>query len=73
MSYTPYTRYNVKIVVIGDNIEVYMGDMNTPILTAIDSNLSQGNIAFYTWANVGGAFGSFTVNGLSETGKHLLS
>jgi hypothetical protein len=46
---SPNTMYHMRIVAVGSSIQVFLGDMNTPKISASDATYSAGKFGFRTW------------------------
>lgn len=67
--YVPGRTYQMKIIADGTTLEVWI-DQGL-IFSAIDSDIAEGTIAFYSWGNAGSYFDDVQVDGLA-TGDMLL-
>jgi hypothetical protein len=68
--YVPGRTYQMKIIADGTTLEVWIDQ--ALIFSAVDSDIAEGTIAFYSWGNEGNYFDDVQVNGLT-TGDVLLS
>jgi hypothetical protein len=46
---SPNTMYHMRIVAVGSTIQVFLGDMSTPKISASDSTYGSGKFGFRTW------------------------